>query len=129
MSKSGTVTEISGFMRWAMEQKDPKLLAASARFLDQLFIFSKMGFGGHEYTHQQTVLQEFAADVVHCTEKINYHIIPMAMLTIAAPRGEDEMILNLAQQNASVACELLDLEPLDTCPSPCYCATSSAPLP
>jgi len=127
MRNGNSIVEMRTFIRWALECDDIDLFDDASRFLHQLFIFHKMRFGGNEYFVQQETFQHCAQRLIRRAEKTEGSYIPVAMRIMAAARLGDRMVLDVAREHAVIACEVLNLKPVQDCHDAPYRAQSSMP--
>jgi hypothetical protein len=127
MRNDQAISEIREFVRWALYYGDIELLDDAKRFLQQLYVFAKMRYGGSEYAHQQEQLQIVTERLLRRADAIDSYKAPISLKILGTVRRADKMILNMARENAVVACELMGFEPIPDCPEPCYCSPSSPP--
>jgi hypothetical protein len=124
MHNRDSASEIRGFIRWALDRNDIDLLDDANMFLHQLYMFAKMSYGGREFWYQLDLLQKYTDRLIKTAEKRDRTTVPIALHLLATNHKNDRTVLDWARLYVPIACDYLDLDPLQGCSQPCRCSTT-----
>lgn len=107
------------FVFWALEQRDLDLMDDVSRFLSRLYLFAGMRFGGNEYEYQFEATQNAAHKLMRSAEKKKRGSVPISLQIMSQVNSANRLALDLARSFVPVACEMLELPPLEIQLQPC----------